>query len=129
MLIPVNFRYDPVKNPKVDLWLKQREASGENISEHIRRAIEADFDQGKIIQKADDDRRKLQDDIRLLFAEVERLKAGAISRPQPGPTEQAELIEIESVERKIEQVAAEPEIQINVGALRNRYNLGNMKGE
>jgi hypothetical protein len=118
MLIPINLRYDPAKNPKVDAWIKQREAKGENVSEHIRRAIEADHDQESILKKADDDRKKLQDDVQKLFAEVERLKAGVITRPQP---EQAEIIEIQEIEKKVEKIAEHQEIEVNVNALRNRY--------
>lgn len=118
MLITISVKYDPAKNPKIDAWLKQREAKGENVSEFLRRAIEADYDQERIIQTADGDRQKLQDEIGKLWAEVERLKVGASSRPQP---EQAEIIQ---VEKMVEKVAEEQEIKVNVGMLKNRYFNG-----
>jgi hypothetical protein len=118
MLISKTFKYDPEEHPKVHQWFLELDAKGMNASEQIRRLIESEQSKEEIIQKAEDDRKKLQDDVRKLWSEVERLKAGAISRPQP---EQVEIIE---VEKRVEKIAEQPEIQVNVGALKNRYFKG-----
>jgi hypothetical protein len=111
MLISKTFKYDPEEHPKVHQWFLDLDAKGMNASEQIRRLIEGEG-------AKQDDRGKLQDDIRKLWSEVERLKAGAITRPQP---EQVEIIE---VEKRVEKIAEQPEIQVNIGALKNRYFKG-----
>lgn len=102
MNIVKSFSYDPEDSPKCHEWVKKQD----NFSLSVRRLIESD------VQKQDNIAQILKD-IAVLREEIRRLELRGLA-----PVEQAQVLEIGQI---TEAIAEQPEIKVNIAALKNRY--------
>jgi septation ring formation regulator EzrA len=102
MIISKSFKYDDKANPKCHDWVLKQD----NFSKAVRRLIEGEA-------QRQDNLEQIKRDLADLRKEINRLKAGGLAQ-----SEQAQVLEIGEV---VEAIAEQPEVKVNVAALRNRY--------